>query len=491
MTTLMKLLVALGVDTSEYDKGLTAAEKTAKTKAEKIGANLSTIGTSMMKVGAGMTATMTLPIVAGMGASINAASDLNETMSKVGVVFGDQADRVTKFGESAATALGMSKNEALSAAGTFGNLFRAMEMSETTSADMSTSLVQLSADLASFNNMDPTEVLEKLRSGISGEAEPLKSLGVNINEAMVKAKALEMGLMTLGGELSVAGAAQARYALIMEQTSLAQGDFARTSDGLANQTRIMKAQLADAAATLGQNLLPIAVTVVGWLNKLLEAFNNLSPGMQKTILISLAVVAAAGPVITVIGAITSAVGALTTAWATLGPIVTGTIIPALTAISLPVLALIAAIGLLIGVIIVFGKDAVNTWNMVMQIIRTVVGEIITKNIDVLKAAISGIVGVIQDVITWVGNLGAKFMSLKIPSWLTPGSPTPFEMGLRGINDEMKRAVDGVLPEFSADLNIKRGAGMAAPAAAQTMQSPVIDYEALARAVRDAIVQVTG
>ena len=200
--------------------------------------------------------------------SIAAASDLNETTSKVGVVFGKQSAKVLLFGKTSANSLGLSENAALSAAGTYGNLFRSMGMTEDKSAGMSVELVKLAADLASFNNIKPEEALEKLRAGLVGESEPLKSLGININETILKEKALKLGLIKGKQPLTALTKAQAAYALIMEQSSLAQGDFARTSTGLANQQRILTANMDNLKATLGTALLPIV-------NKVMLAFNNL------------------------------------------------------------------------------------------------------------------------------------------------------------------------------------------------------------------------
>src|SRR4030042_1131941 len=193
--------------------------------------------------------------------SIGIASDLSETVSKVGIVFGDEADQVMDFGKKAAASLGMSEDAALSAAGVYGNLFRSMEMGEDISARMSVGLVQLAGDLASFNNMDPTEVADKLRAMLSGETEPGKSLGININEVTIKERALELALWDGIGALDASAKAQAVYSLIMEQTTLAQGDFARTSSGLANQQRIQKAETENLKAALGELLLPTTVTV--------------------------------------------------------------------------------------------------------------------------------------------------------------------------------------------------------------------------------------
>lgn len=200
------------------------------------------------------------------------ASDLNESMSKVGVVFGDNADDIKAWAKTAAKSMGISEQAALESAGTFGNLFTAMEIGQGPAADMSTELVELASDLASFNNIDPAEALEKLRAGIVGEAEPLRTLGVNISAAATAQKALELGLVGVGEELTPAIKAQANYALILEQTSTAQGDFARTSDGMANQQRTLAATFQDTMAQLGQAFVPIIEAILPQVTAGLQAF---------------------------------------------------------------------------------------------------------------------------------------------------------------------------------------------------------------------------
>ena len=179
MPTLAKLLVKLGLDKAEFDTGLSDAERQAQAKSKNIRDSFGKIGGVMAGVGTKMSLFTTAPIMAGFTMSINAASDMSEAMSKANVVFGDSAEQVTTFASTAATNLGMTNQQALEAAGTFGNLFTSMGTGQQTAADMSTGLVQMAADLASFNNLDPTEALEKLRSGIVGETEPLRSLGIN------------------------------------------------------------------------------------------------------------------------------------------------------------------------------------------------------------------------------------------------------------------------------------------------------------------------
>lgn len=262
-----KLVVQLEADTSRLDQDVSQA------KSKFSGFKSVVTG---MAMGAGM-AVANFAMQAGaslleFGAdSVSAASDLGETMSKVGVVFGTSSDQVKAWSENAATALGQSQQQALDAAGTFGNLFVSMGMADDTSADMSMSLVELASDLASFNNMDPTETLEKLRAGMLGSAEPMQSLGVNMTAASVEAKALEMGLAATTDALTPAMLAQARYALILDQTKTAQGDFARTSEGLANQQRIVDAQWQDMQATVGEALLPVMLAFTKGMNDILRA----------------------------------------------------------------------------------------------------------------------------------------------------------------------------------------------------------------------------
>ena len=195
-------------------------------------------------------------VVGFVGDSISAASDLNESMTKVGVVFQDSSDQIVSWSETSAEAMGISQQAALEAAGTYGNLFDSLGIVDSAGAEMSTTLVGLASDLASFNNASPEEVLLALRSGLVGEVEPLRKFGVNLSAARIEQEALNEGLFDGVGKISDSAKAQAAYAIILKDTTNAQGDFARTSSGLANQQRIWSASLTDAKAAIGTQLLP-------------------------------------------------------------------------------------------------------------------------------------------------------------------------------------------------------------------------------------------
>lgn len=260
----------ISADTSKLDDDLSGAETKVSGMGSRMGNVLQGVGLAVGLGIANIAADAVGKVVSFMGDSVTAASDLNETMSKTSVVFGENSAAVLAWAENAATALGQSRQGALDAASTFGNLFVSMGMGAGDSAEMSMGLTQLASDLASFNNIDPTIALEKLRAGMLGQAEPMQALGVNMTAASVTARALEMGLAATTDALTPAMLAQARYSIILEQTKTAQGDFARTSDGLANQQRIMDAQWKDLSATVGQALLPVQLALVQALNDLTQ-----------------------------------------------------------------------------------------------------------------------------------------------------------------------------------------------------------------------------
>ena len=264
-------------------KGLSKVFGQVERQSKSFGSSIGNAARGLVVFGGAAVAAGAIAGVALGKTAINAASDLNESISKVGVVFGKTTPIIEEWSKTSAEAMGLSQQQALEAAGTFGNLFTALGLSVQPAAAMSTKITGLASDLASFNNLDTAEVLEKLRSGLVGEVEPLRSLGVSFNAAQVEAKALELGLAKQGEEVSEAVKLQARYALILEQTKTAQGDFARTSDGAANKQRILDAKMKNLSATVGRLLLPAFTKVVAFLSDSVVPWleENLPPAIEK------------------------------------------------------------------------------------------------------------------------------------------------------------------------------------------------------------------
>ena len=206
---------------------------------------------------------------------VTAASDISESLSKNEELFGKHAQEIEAFSDRSAKAFGLSKQSVLEYTGVFGNLFRGMDFGRKKSADMSQDLTRLAANLASFNNTSVEDALEALRSGLVGESEPLRKFGVNLNDASMKAILLKRGIIDNTKEaLTPHQKAVAAIALTYKQTEAAQGDFKRTQDGVANQTKILKARIADLGAELGEKMLPYVKDGVTYLNKFFDEMKS-------------------------------------------------------------------------------------------------------------------------------------------------------------------------------------------------------------------------
>ena len=214
---------------------------------------------------------------AGLGAkSVGLAVDFEESLSKAQQIFGDAAKGIEANAKGAASAVGLSQAEFLEAASSFGVFGKAAGLTGGDLATFSDDLVTVAADVASFNNLKPEEALTKLQAGLRGSNEPSQSIGVLINAAGVEAKALEMGLADANGEISEGNKIMARQALILEQLGKqgALGDFERTSGGLANQMRILKARFKNVGIEIGRKLLPLVMKGVKIIDRMIDVGKN-------------------------------------------------------------------------------------------------------------------------------------------------------------------------------------------------------------------------
>jgi hypothetical protein len=232
-------------------KNITKSFDNAGTGVNKLSANLKNLaGTLGLAFGA-------QEVIRFTKQTIDAASDLNETVSKSQQIFGTASKSVEQFASNSAKQFGMSKKTAIDAAASFGTFGKAAGLTGEDLGTFSTDLVALSADLASFGNTTPEEAAMALGAALRGEAEPIRKFGVLLDEATLKQEALAMGIITnTKSALTPQQKVLAANAVILKQTSDAQGDFARTSGGAANQQRIMSATLEDVQAKLGEKLLP-------------------------------------------------------------------------------------------------------------------------------------------------------------------------------------------------------------------------------------------
>ena len=208
--------------------------------------------------------------------SIKAASDLAESTNAVNVAFGDAARSVLRLGETSAESMGVSQTAFNQAAVRFSAFAERVVGSGGDVAGFISDISTRAADFASVFNIEVAEALQVFQSGLSGEAEPLKRFGINLLDTEVKAFALRTEMIKQGETLTEVQKVQARYGLLMESTNKTAGDFANTSEGLANTQRILTARFTDLQAEVGTALLPAVTELVSELGeRLLPVFEEL------------------------------------------------------------------------------------------------------------------------------------------------------------------------------------------------------------------------
>lgn len=198
-----------------------------------------------------------------MGDAVTMASDLTEAQSKVDEVFEGSAPTVRRWASELDDAYGVSERNALKAAGTLGNFLTALGSTEEEAAGLSTQLVELAGDLASFNNTSIDEVLTALQSGIAGETEPMRRLGVDVSATRIEMELLERGIQKVNGEFTQNQKVMGRTIAIFEDTQKAQGDAIRTQDQYAGKQRQLNKNLDDFQTTIGTLLLPVLTDLSG------------------------------------------------------------------------------------------------------------------------------------------------------------------------------------------------------------------------------------
>ena len=273
MANIRTLKMNLLADVDDFSKGLNQADDSVNTLQTKI---IDFSKKAAIAFAAVVTAAAYMAVrVAQEGMQM--AADLAETTSKTREVFQDQTDDILKWSKTAGRAFGLTQQSALDAASTFALYAKSAGLSSRETVEFSKRMVGLSADLASFYNTGVEEAAYAIGAAFRGESEPLRKYNILLDEATKKAAYMRTGFEDVAKETTATGKILGAYQAILEQSAVAQGDFARTSDGLANQQRILAAEVGVTKVAFGEMFLPVAKTVVTWIN------DNLLPAIQDVI----------------------------------------------------------------------------------------------------------------------------------------------------------------------------------------------------------------
>lgn len=281
--TLEKLQVIIEAQTKAYHEEMKKVQQQTQNTTNVVQKQTEKIKSAFSKIGKAVAIALSVTAIINFGKScIELGSDLAEVQNVVDVTFGSMSETVNRFARDALEEFGLSETSAKQYTSTLGAMLKSMGFATQAAADMSMEMTGLAADMASFYNLDTQVAFEKIRSGISGETEPLKQLGINLSVANLEAYALSQGMTKAYSAMSQQEQALLRYNYLLSVTSDAQGDFARTSDGWANQVRVLTERFNALKAAIGQGLIAVLTPVIRVLNNLLakiltvtDAFSNM------------------------------------------------------------------------------------------------------------------------------------------------------------------------------------------------------------------------
>jgi phage-related protein len=394
---LFELVGDVTIRTADAIAGLNNVENATT----RVGGMMDRAGQSMQAFGMKMAMVTTVPILGFLGASVKSASDLGESVSKTGYVFGKNSDEILKWSDTTLKSMGLSKATALDMAATYGDMGSSMGLSGRQATDMSKGLVKMTADMASFKNLKPAEIHTALSAVFTGETESLKRLGVVMTETNLVEFARKEGITKSMKEMSQAEKVQLRYNYVMAMTKNSTDDFSRTQDSTANQMRIFTEGIKELQTKLGAVLLPVVTKVISIFNGLMGKLMDMNPHMTKVVVVVGLIVSAIAPLIIIAGALVSAIGA---------------IIGVIGVISIKVVLIVGAIA---GLIAILGAVIIKTglWKDIVEVAKNVISnvtEIVKNFIGALKTGADPITALSYALSKWVGSnteLGKSIMAV--------------------------------------------------------------------------------
>lgn len=344
---------------------VTAEDGPFRSAMDNVGKSLKETGSKVSGFGKTLTLGLTTPIVGAGIAAFKLASDYEESLNKVNVAFGDSASEVKSWSDTTLKQFGIARGSALDMAALFGDMSTSMGFSTSEASKMSTELVGLAADLASFKNIGIDQAETALKSIFTGETESLKGLGIVMTQANLQAFAMSKGLKENIKDMTQAEQVSLRYAYVMDKTKNAQGDFSRTSDGAANQMRIFQESLKELGETFGQILLPHITKLITFVNTMIEKFGALDENTKKNIISVLGIAAAIGPLLVVVGTLISSVGSIVSGFSAMSGVLAALTGP----VGLVVLAVVGLIAVITTLAIKneeFRNNLIQAWEFIKQ-----------------------------------------------------------------------------------------------------------------------------
>lgn len=356
---------------------------------DKAGQKMQKLGDGMTSLGQSLSTKVTLPLAAIGTVGFNAAADLQDAMGATEQIYGKASGKMLKWAGNLESYYGIAQGQALEYANTMGAMLKNIGgKSDAEAAEMSQKLVALAGDLSAMFGGSTESAVLALTGALKGNNAMLDNYGMGVNEATIKAKALEMGLYDGKGAMDLQTKQAATLALIMEQTADAQGQASREAKGASGSMKAFKTEMQNLATTIGNVLLPIVTPLIQKISAWVSKFKDLSPETQKLIVTIGLIVAAIGPFLVILGTCISKVGIAMQGFSKLalafgklktglagGTGILGKLGTVLGGISAPVLAVVAVIAVLVAAFMhlwntndEFRNNIIATWEKIKETI---------------------------------------------------------------------------------------------------------------------------
>jgi phage-related minor tail protein len=371
-----------------YGKAL----KDLGTDLEHAGNKMKDLGKEMSNIGKDLSMKVTAPIVAAGGAAFKMAADMEDAVGATDQIYKKSAGAVKDWADQLESYYGIAESEAIEYANMMGTmLVNIGGLTEEEAAKQSATLIELAGDLAAMYGGSTADAVRALTGALKGNNTMLDNYGMAANDALIKTKALEMGLYSGTGQMDLAAKQAATLALIMEQSGAAQGQAAREAEGSSGAMRAFATEMKNLSIAIGENLLPVITPLISKLTDLLGRFSDMNPAVQKVLTIIALLVAAIGPLLVAAGMMISAIGNIAVGISKLGPLVkglssaVGVLSKAMAFLAAnPIVLVIAAVAALVAALVHLWKTnedfrnaIINAWNKIVEVITSVVEKIKT------------------------------------------------------------------------------------------------------------------
>jgi len=436
-----ELTILVDIDTAGATTSLRNMDRLVGDTARSMSERLTSFGTRTARIGGAITAGIGLPLAAIGGSLLKLGTDAAESEDLFTRAFGEMADSARAWSEGVADATAGSAFALREQSAIMFAMVQSFGLTKEAAFTLATGVSELGQDFESLFNLAEGEGFSKLRAGLIGEIEPLRSIGISFSAADVKARAYADGIAEVGTELTESQKVLSRWAIINDQASLAQGNAAATAESEANQLRDLKTELADNARELGiallpalndflsaaRDLIPLVTSAVTW-------FTNLSPEVRKTGVVITGLVVAIGPIVLAFGTLVAAVGAFVAAVG----------VPVAAAVA-GVVGTLALAGAAVASLIVwweqFGQKIPQIVSQTVQSVRTWLVDQFGAIVESVKGKIDAVTGFFQGMFdTVVGNS------------IVPDMVNQIGVHMNRLTEVMvapaQSAIDGVLGKFS-------------------------------------------